>query len=126
MKQILHAMTLLTIMLLAGCSGGPSDRQIAEAMEQKMKTEITQQLETMKAIGGQKGVDMAQTMDIPDPEKIAIEELSSEDMIKSDNGDYTAKITFTTVVGDKKGTGHARITLSEVDGDWRVVSLEEM
>lgn len=126
MKKLLLFATL--VIFLTGCGSGPTDKDIKGALENKMRSELQQQIETMIGILGKTPQDVAKSIGLPDPKDIYIDALKSEELKKIDNGDYVAKVTFTTHIRDKKEEKESsvRVTMTEVQGKWKILNLEDL
>jgi hypothetical protein len=75
----------------------------------------------MKALSGQKGVEMAKSMGIPDPDSISVNVKSVENIKEMDDGDFTLTVTFETSVNDKATESSAKLRMTEVDGKWKII-----
>ena len=115
------------ILLLTGCSGGPSDSQISDALESSIKEELNASFKAAQSFGGKGAAKMMRAMmGGVDPESLSISGLKSEDMKETDKGDYITKISYDVEMGDKKERGNARVTLTEVDGNWKIIGIEKL
>jgi hypothetical protein len=130
MKKTLIAFCLVSTLIMAGCSDGPSSSEISEAIQAKARAEVTQQLEMLQnTTGGRIASQMAKDYGLPSmpsPEDIVVSDLKILDMQESGNGDFLAKVKFTTLVGDLSEEKTARVSLTEVDSSWKAVSIESL
>ena len=121
---------LLAVVLalgLAGCSSGPGDADVQNALQTSLRTQVQEQLNVMNALGGKSASEAAQAMlGMPKPEDILVEDMDVEDDQEQENGDHVVKATFVTKVGEKSEKSSARITLTKVSGEWKITAMEKL
>ena len=89
----------MSLFLLAGCGGGPSNRDVVASL--------------MTAYPGTRPTDGIKT----------------EEVIKADNGDYVVKLSNDTkggagMLGDPAGHYTLRVAMTKIDGRWRIIRSE--
>ncbi len=131
LKKLL--MTAVLVFLFFGCSSGPSDTDMKNAIQNKMRIEIQQTVNRMNALAqafGQEVHEFAKSMgmELPSPEDISISIVSSEELREMDNGDYTAKVIFKTKLKgkDEQPKMVARLKMTQVDGKWKALDVQEL
>ncbi|MFN4329113.1 MAG: hypothetical protein ACK4FF_09565 [Limnobacter sp.] len=112
---------------LAGCSSGPGDADVQTALQTKLRDQVQEQMNVMNALGGKSATEAAQALlGMPKPEDIEIQNMDVDEATKQDNGDYVVKATFKTKVGDKVEPSAARLTLTKLNNEWKVVAIEKL
>lgn len=124
MTRLFFVVLALTL-ALTGCGGGPGDKVVKTGLEKKLYAAVMQEYEMQKLLsgwGGNKNIG-----ETPTQEDIKIDYLNTESHQKLDNGDYTLKATFdfeNKKNGKKSEKISVRLTMSEVDGEWKIVKEE--
>ncbi|HEY1058218.1 MAG TPA: hypothetical protein VGE55_05760 [Limnobacter sp.] len=122
-----HYMAVVLALGLFGCSGAPGDSDVQTALQTTLRTQVQEQMNVMSALGGKSASEAAQSMlGMPKPEDIHIEDMDVSDAQKQENGDYVVKANFTTKVGEKKEKSAAKLTLSKVNGQWKISGMEKL
>jgi hypothetical protein len=126
MKNIVLSLVLVSG-LISGCSVGPSESDIESALQESAREEMSQQLKAMEALGGGEAAAAVKSMlKLPDPETITVTKLKVEDKFEKDNGDFIVKATFILNTAGEKIPSSARVTLTEIDGGWKVIHVENL
>lgn len=121
-----HKIILLIFIsaLATGCTDAPSESVLAEAIQSSVQEELNKRLKTMSMLGVGK---MAKAMGVTvDPNSVSIEKVTIEDQMKKENGDYVSKITYVLSVDNNSEKYAARITTTTIEGDLKIIKMEDI
>lgn len=126
MRNLLLIATCMA--LLAACSTGaegPSESEIRATLERKYRTDLQEMIDWMVSMRGESGRQTALSMEgVSDPAEISIIDLKAEDVRELGNGDFSAKVVYVKRKGTLEEKKTARITLTELQGEWKVIGME--
>ena len=115
------------LLMLWGCGGGgPSESEVESAVLRDYLDGIEKQLSSVSAMVGEKRATEAvfSNYGISDLSDVGLDAFSLEDLRALDNGDYLAKTVYTLRRGDNQDKRAARLTLTRLEGQWRVIDKE--
>ncbi|HYG86148.1 MAG TPA: hypothetical protein VD978_07800 [Azospirillum sp.] len=125
MKRLTTASVLLMTALLTACGGGPGDGDLQDAVEAAVKADLQRVANTGKVFGalaGDRSIGESQF----NPDAIRIRNLTAEDKRKIESGDYVVKVAFDAWNGALVQRSSARLTVTKVDGKWKVINFEKL
>lgn len=118
---------LVAFLGVAGCSGdGPSDSEIQSALQNYYTSTVQDQIDQMTSLFGEKRAKetVFSANGIHDLSDLEVTSLSVEDVRALDNGDQLAKVVYTMRHGKSKEKLAERLTLTQLEGHWRVIKRE--
>ena len=127
MKRL--AFLFLLVLPLIACSNGP-DANDAKPLLQK--SFYDQQVSALKGITENFSKEVVEEYKRASnsPSKLAdveIMNLKLEDVVKQNNGDYILKATFNVkLTGQEGGRVSSRLTMTKVDGKWKLLNRERI
>lgn len=127
MRRLLF--TVLLAALTAGCApsseGGPSAAEIQQVLEAKYRSDLQGMVDWMGSMRGEQGRQAALAAEgVADPSEIAVVDLRVDEMRALSNGDFRAKVLYRKRNGSAEQPKAARVTLSQVQGQWQVVGMD--
>jgi hypothetical protein len=120
----------LAAVLMAGCDsggdvGGPGADQIRDTLEQKYRADLQEMVDWMGSMRGDEGRQAALAAEgVSAPSEILVSDLQVQRMRALSNGDFVAKVVYVKRNGSLEMSKTARITLTQVRGDWKVIGME--
>jgi len=108
---------VLVMFLITGCSGGPSEDELAVAFEQKVTEQAKKQAEAMKAMGAFLPKSMKAALNV----NVSIQDLVIEEQSEKENGDFVSKVTMVLVKDNEEKRISMRLTTTEVDGRLKIL-----
>lgn len=113
---------LAPLILLAACSGAPNESNIKNAISTKMEQFLASKLNNPVV-----GRVLKKRLGISSPEDISIKitNFESKNLHQLDNGNWRLRTTFTAVTGGRKKTSSAQLTLSKLNGKWKIVGMNK-
>lgn len=121
-----HKIILLIFIsaLATGCTDAPSESALAEVIQSSVQEELNKRLKTMSMLGVGK---MAKAMGVAvDPSIVSVEKVTIEDQMKKENGDYVSKITYVLSVDNNSEKYAARITTTKIEGELKIINVEDI
>ena len=118
---------LVAFLVVAGCSGGgPNDSEIQGALQNYYTYAVQDQIDQMTSLFGEKRAKetVFSANGIHDLSDLEVKSLSVEDVRALDNGDQRAKVVYTMRHGKSEEKLAERLTLTQLEGHWKVIKRE--
>lgn len=119
---------VLVSILMAGCSGGPSESELTTVIEKEAKDSLPKQIEAMKplaAFSPDIEKEVTRMTGLLDPKSKLVKEIKIEEQTKKENGDFVSKVTMVLFTGNEDKKVSMRITTTVVDGHLKTIPAEE-
>ncbi|MHA7816323.1 MAG: hypothetical protein ACX93N_07600 [Pseudohaliea sp.] len=118
---------LAAFAVLSGCAGGgPGESEIEDALQRDYVAGVEEQLQRITRMVGEERAKEAvfSQHGISSLSDLQVTELSVEDVRETGTGDYLAKTVYTLRRGDREQERAARLTLTQLEGEWRLIDKE--
>lgn len=119
---------VLVSMLMAGCSGGPSESDLSTVIEKEAKDSLPKQIEAIRPVAAfspDMEKEVIRMTGLLDPKTKLVKEIKIEEQTKKENGDFVSKVTMVLFTGNEDKKVSMRITTTVVDGQLKTIPAEE-
>lgn len=121
---------LLFLGVLAGCgSDTPDADDIKAGLLREYRQALQERVNDMVGLVGEERAReaIASSEGTADPSEVRITSFTAEGIRRLDNGDVTAKVAYTVAKGKKvRFEKQQRVTLTTLQGEWKVTKLEDL
>ena len=120
-RRLLATAALLSTLILAGCSDTPDTDDLQPLLEQQLRESVASYESTMRALGGEQGVEFMRALGAPEAEQITVENVEIFESRELDNGDYELQIRYDIVAGDSREIETSTVRMDKADSGWRLL-----
>ncbi|MES1928039.1 hypothetical protein SADO_02250 [Salinisphaera dokdonensis CL-ES53] len=120
-RRLLATAALLSTLILAGCSDTPNTDDLQPLLQQQLRESVANYESTMRALGGEQGVEFMRALGAPEAEQITVENVEIFDTRELDNGDYELQIRYDVVAGDSREIETSTVRMDKADSGWRLL-----
>ena len=120
-RRLLATGALLVTLILAGCSGAPEADDLQPLLEQQLRDSVASYESTMRALGGEQGVEFMRLLGAPESGKISVENVEIFETRELDNGDYELQVRYDIVAGDNREIETSTVRIDKTDSGWRLL-----
>ena len=120
-RRLLATAALLSTLILAGCSDTPDTDDLQPLLEQQLRESVASYESTMRALGGEQGVEFMRALGAPEAEQITVENVEIFESRELDNGDYELQIRYDIVAGDGREIETSTVRMDKADSGWRLL-----
>ena len=120
-RRLLATGALLVTLILAGCSGAPEADDLQPLLEQQLRDSVASYESTMRALGGEQGVEFMRLLGAPESGKISVENVEIFETRELDNGDYELQVRYDIVAGDNREIETSTVRIDKADSGWRLL-----
>ncbi|MES1952092.1 hypothetical protein S4A8_14609 [Salinisphaera sp. S4-8] len=112
---------ICVVLVLAGCSGAPDADDVAPLLENQLRQQLDSAESTMRALGGESGVDLMRAMGAPDPADIHVENVEILESRALEHDDYELDMRYDIVTADARRVQTTTVRVNEGDNGWRLL-----
>lgn len=113
--------SLLLIVALAACSGGPSKSALQDAVQTRIQQDLANAEQAAHTLGGDGAVQLMHSLGAPEADNVHVEDITVLDSQALQDGAYRMHLRYDTRTPNASHTTEQTYVLEPTDNGWKAI-----